>query len=304
MVNPPDLSGTDHGRPGAARPAAAAATDSVAAESLLVIAQHAARLAGEELTSRFGHAALLGTKSSVTDPVTEADRAAERTIRAVLNAARPTDGIVGEEDAVQVGTSGITWIVDPLDGTVNYLYGFEEWAVSIAAVDADGALAGVVYAPRFDQLYWATRGGGAWLGEQKLAARSTTELSQALVLIGLAYDATRRKEQFDEFGGLIDKVRDVRRGGSAALELCKVALGRADAYIDAPVMSWDVAAGALIAAEAGAISLIEERPLQRRHVAVTAPGVADALTAALLATDSGRATYATVRALFESQSAG
>jgi len=209
----------------------------------------------------------VATKSSATDPVSDADHAAEARIVAFLRAARPHDGIVAEEGSGGAGTTGVRWVVDPLDGTVNYLYGIPQWSVSIAALAPDGALAGVVYDPVRDELFAASRGGGAHLGERPIAASDLTEVSRALLATGYSYVADERREQARREARLIASVRDVRRFGSAALDLAWVACGRVDGYCESVGAVWDWAAGSLLVREAG--GLVTEVPGVRRD----APGI-------------------------------
>jgi myo-inositol-1(or 4)-monophosphatase len=198
------------------------------------------------------------SKSSPEDVVTFADREAEDFIRARLAEARPGDGFFGEESAATPSTTGITWVVDPIDGTVNYLYGIPAYAVSIAAVAGDPdpatwtALAGCVVNPELGEVFTASAGGGAFLGEQPLSVNTDVALTQALVGTGFAYSAELRVKQGVFITGLLGRVRDIRRAGSAALDLCSVAAGRLDAYVERGLNPWDHAAGALIAREAGA----------------------------------------------------
>ncbi|HWG26875.1 inositol monophosphatase family protein [Actinospica sp.] len=225
----------------------------VDARELLEVARAAAAEAGKLLVE--GRPADLGvaqTKSSPTDVVTEMDTAAERIIRAAIRRHRPEDGFLGEEGGSESGTSGVRWVVDPIDGTVNYLYGLPAWAVSIGA-EADGvALAGVVLAPQLGEEYTAVRGEGSWLGGRRLRANEPDGLAQSLVATGFGYRAERREVQGRIVAGLIGQVRDIRRGGSAALDLCSVATGRVDAYFERGTHAWDRSAGGLIAEEAGA----------------------------------------------------
>ncbi len=198
------------------------------------------------------------SKSAPEDVVTFADRESEDFIRARLAELRPDDGFFGEESAATPGTSGITWVVDPIDGTVNYLYDIPAYAVSIAAVEGDPdpaswtALAGCVVNPAIGEIFTASAGGGAFLGDRRLAVNSGVELSQALVGTGFSYSAETRLRQGEFVTGLLGRVRDIRRIGSAALDLCSVAAGRLDAYAERGLNPWDHAAGALIAREAGA----------------------------------------------------
>ncbi|NXY98384.1 inositol monophosphatase [Streptomyces sp. BR123] len=232
----------------------AGAPDGLAAE-LLEVAREAARAAGELLRDgRPADLAVAATKSSPIDVVTEMDLAAEELITRVLERRRPNDGLLGEEGADRPGTSGVRWIVDPLDGTVNYLYGLPSWSVSIAAEYEGETLAGVVAAPMRGETFHAVLGGGAWLGDTRLACRAAAPLDQALVATGFAYLQPRRAQQADVAQQVIPRVRDIRRGGSAAIDLCDVAAGRLDAYYERGLNPWDLAAGVLIAREAGALT--------------------------------------------------
>jgi myo-inositol-1(or 4)-monophosphatase len=223
-------------------------------EELLATARAAAAEAGRLLVD--GRPERLGvaqTKSSPTDVVTEMDTAAERAIRAAILGRRPDDGFLGEEGGSDPGVSGVRWVVDPIDGTVNYLYGLPQWAVSIGA-EVDGVpVAGVVLAPQLGEEYTAVRGGGAWLDGKRLQVREPEDLSRALVATGFGYRAERRAVQGRIVGGLLPRVRDIRRGGSAALDLCAVAVGRVDGYFERGTHDWDRAAGRLVATEAGAV---------------------------------------------------
>jgi myo-inositol-1(or 4)-monophosphatase len=192
------------------------------------------------------------TKSSTTDMVTEFDRQSERLIVDGILARRPHDGIVGEEGAHVHGTSGVEWLVDPIDGTTNYLYGIPAYSVSIAARDRDGLLAGAVHMPVLGETFHATRDGGAYLDSLVISCSPRVELSTALVATGFNYDPARRVEQGAVLQHVIGAVRDVRRIGSAAADLCYVACGRVDAFYERGLSPWDLAAGELIAAEAGA----------------------------------------------------
>jgi myo-inositol-1(or 4)-monophosphatase len=236
--------------------------------ALLELACSTAVAAGRLLLGRGGRAEVVATKSSPTDVVTEADQAAELLIRDVIGAARPHDRILGEEGGEDGGSgesSGVRWIVDPLDGTVNYLYGLPDWAVSIAAEAEGTVVAGAVFVPRRDELFSAGRGGGAWLswgaldvrgGDTpqpiRLACNTGVPLSRALVATGFGYAAGRRVVQGEVLAAVLPRVRDIRRGGSAAVDLCSVASGSVDAYYERGVNLWDIAAGSLIATEAGA----------------------------------------------------
>ena len=191
------------------------------------------------------------TKTSTTDPVSTADRASERLISDRVRAARPDDGLLGEERADdRAGTSGLRWVVDPLDGTVNYLYGIPQWSVSIAVEDDEGPVAGVVYDPSRDETFAAVRGGGAQLDDTPLRLVPTA-VGDALIATGFAYDPDVRRDQARLLGDLIGTVRDVRRFGSAALDLAWLAAGRWDGYVEFTLHRWDFSAGSLVVAEAG-----------------------------------------------------
>jgi len=232
---------------------------------LLELAVEAARTAGGLLLERSERGAerAVSSKTTPTDLVSEADFAAERAIRELLRERRPEDGFLGEEGGDESGASGLRWIVDPLDGTVNFLFGIPQWSVSVAVADGEGTLAGAVYDPNRDELFTAERGGGAQLasasGVAELRGRpagrsdgtADGELATAMVATGLAYDAGVRERQARVLAGLAGQVRDIRRLGSAALDLAWTAAGRYDAYFERSVKAWDVAAGELICRCAG-----------------------------------------------------
>lgn len=221
---------------------------------LLVLARDLAiRVGDTALAGRRNGLREVDTKSTPTDMVTEFDRATEVEIVSTLRRLRPHDGIVGEEGANHVGSTGITWFIDPIDGTTNFLYDLPMWAVSIAACDADGPLCGVVHAPALRETFTAQRGGGAELNGHPISCGAVTELSQALVATGFNYSAANRLKQAARFPRMIDKIRDVRRAGAASLDLCFVACGRYDAYFEEHLFPWDTAAGSVIASEAGAV---------------------------------------------------
>ncbi|MFG2226401.1 inositol monophosphatase family protein [Streptomyces sp. NPDC048644] len=224
-------------------------------DELLQLALEAARRAGQLL--RDGRPADLGvaaTKTSPIDVVTEMDLASEKLITEFLAERRPHDGFLGEEGASVEGSSGVRWVIDPVDGTVNYLYGLPSWAVSIAAEKDGESVAGVVAAPLRGETYHAVLGGGAFNNGERIRHRPAPPLSQALVGTGFGYLAERRAAQADVVRTLVPQVRDIRRGGSAAIDLCDVACGRLDAYYERGLNPWDLAAGDLIAREAGALT--------------------------------------------------
>jgi myo-inositol-1(or 4)-monophosphatase len=231
----------------------------VAAEELLDVAVEAARAAAAVLVERYEQAGGprdLQTKSTPTDLVSAADLEAERAIRAVLARRRPDDAILGEEGDDVAGTSGLRWVVDPLDGTVNYLFGLPQWCVSVACEDS----AGVILDPIRDECFEAVAGASATLGGERLRPSSREDLSTALVATGFAYDAGVRSRQAEVARDLIPRVADIRRMGSAALDLAWTAAGRYDAFYERGVSAWDVAAGTMLCAAAG----LEVRPLEAR----------------------------------------
>ncbi len=230
-----------------------------APDELLAIARTVAVEAGALiLEARRGAVSVAAAKSSSVDVVTQVDRDAEALIRGRLAELRPGDGFFGEESGAEGGTSGLTWVVDPIDGTVNYLYGIPHYAVSIAVVEGEPdpqswrAVAGVVINPASGELYTATAGGGAFLGGQSLRIADAVSLEQSLLATGFAYRAETRAEQGAAVARLLPHVRDIRRMGTASLDLCAVASGRVNAYFERTLNPWDHAAGALIATEAGA----------------------------------------------------
>ena len=229
-----------------------------------------------------GHSTAHTTKSTPTDPVTEFDRAAEALIVGELRARRPDDAIVGEEGASDPGTSGLEWHLDPIDGTANFVYDLPTWCTSVAVVDADGSLAGAVYAPVTDELFSAHRGGGATRNGRSVTVSGADRLERAMIATGFSYQAERRAVQAARVAGLLPQVRDIRRFGSAALDLCMVACGRVDAYVEEHLNSWDLAAGVLIAAEAGAVTTsLDGGAVHPGSVAVASPEVHSALLGAL-----------------------
>ena len=214
------------------------------------------------LSARRGRPTVVATKSSPTDVVTEMDQAAERLIRARILAERPADAILGEEGGQVGGGALVRWIVDPLDGTVNYLYGLPDWAVSIAAEVAGQVVAGAVCVPKQGALYGAVLGGGAWLARMTdltsadrvpLACTSGVPLHRALIATGFGYERPRREVQAEVLRSVLPRVRDIRRKGACAVDLCSLAAGNVDGYYERGVHEWDIAAGGLIAREAGAV---------------------------------------------------
>ncbi|MDP9393352.1 MAG: inositol monophosphatase [Actinomycetota bacterium] len=222
-------------------------------DELLAVALDAATQAGRLLVDRRPHAVgVTATKSSPTDVVTEMDTAAQDLIVRVLRAARPHDGILGEEGTDETGSTAVRWVVDPIDGTVNYLYGYPGWAVSVAAQVGGESVVGVVAVPAYGETFTAVRGRGAWCNATRLRRDAGPALDRALVATGFSYDASIRLRQATLLTGVLPRVRDIRRGGAAAVDLCLVACGRVDAYYESGTQLWDIAAGTLVATEAGA----------------------------------------------------
>jgi len=253
-------------------------------DELLGLAAEIAHEAGAGLRDAFGRLAdgalLISAKSTPTDLVSDADVATERLIRARLESARPDDAILGEEGDDRPGTSGLRWVVDPLDGTVNFLFGIPQWCVSIACEDGDGALAGVVFDPMRGETWAATRDGPATLDGAPIRAPARGSLATALVATGFGYAADVRESQARVVARLLPRVRDVRRLGAAALDLAWAAAGRYDAYYERGVKHWDVAAGALICAQAGlAVRELPPAPPADSGMLVAPPALVDELLA-------------------------
>jgi myo-inositol-1(or 4)-monophosphatase len=227
------------------------------AGELLATATDAARMAGALLLERFHDGAQreVTSKSTPTDLVSEADLAAERAIRELLFKRRPRDGFLGEEGGASAGSSGLRWVVDPLDGTVNFLFGIPQWCVSVAVQDDEGSLAGAIFDPCREELFTALRGASATLtspaGTHPLRSPLREDLATAMLATGFAYDERVRAAQADVFARVIPRVRDIRRFGSAALDLAWTAAGRYDAYYERTVKPWDIAAGTLVCEGAG-----------------------------------------------------
>lgn len=273
---------------------------------LLQIARDVARRAAETaLEMRADAIRNVSTKTSRTDVVTAADRAVERLVVASLRATRPGDSVLGEEygeahgepygepygGAGGVGAPGgpraVRWVLDPIDGTVNYLYGLAPYSVSLAAEIDGRVVCGVVREATTGQEWTAVRGGGAFRDGRRLAGSSLTDLAQALVATGFGYDAARRAHQARVLAGLLPLVRDVRRTGCASVDLCLAAEGRVDAYFEKGLNPWDYAAGGLIAAEAGlAVTGLRGAPPGPEFVLAAPPGVREALHERLVALDA------------------
>ncbi|MEV4346211.1 inositol monophosphatase family protein [Actinoplanes sp. NPDC049596] len=227
------------------------------------------------------------TKSTATDVVTAADKAVERQVIDALRELRPGDGVLGEEYGDAAGDSAVRWILDPIDGTVNYLYGLPQYAVSLAAEIGGEVVAGVVINAATGDEWTATKGGGAHRGDRHLKVTGPAELSQSLVGTGFGYDARRRAHQGRVLAELITRVRDIRRFGAAALDLCAVAEGTLDAYYEKGLNPWDHAAGGLIAQEAGAIVAgLEGAPPGLDMVVAAPPAIFQHLHDALVELDA------------------
>jgi myo-inositol-1(or 4)-monophosphatase len=218
--------------------------------------------------------------------VSAADRDAEALIHGVLREERPEDGLLGEEGGRERAASGRRWVVDPLDGTTNFLYGFPVWAVSVALEDADGGIVGAVFDPIRDELFSAERGAGASCnGERLHMGDRDTELGMALVATGFSYDAGRRAKQAHVMDRLLPATRDIRRAGAAALDLSWLAAGRVDAYYERGLNPWDWAAARLIVSEAGgAVADLDGDP---HGLAAASPSLLPQLTELLAAAEAG-----------------
>jgi myo-inositol-1(or 4)-monophosphatase len=216
------------------------------------VAQRAAAVAGELLLERFrGPARGVERKSSRTDLVSDADRDAEAAIEEILSAERPDDGLLAEEGSSTEAVSGRRWVVDPLDGTTNFLYGIPAWAVSIALEDTDGSALGLVLDPVRGETFTAIRGRGAACNGDPIRVSGEERLDTALVATGFSYGTQERSAQAAVLAEVIPRVRDIRRVGAAALDLCWVAAGRLDGYYERGLKHWDWAAASLLVAEAG-----------------------------------------------------
>ncbi|HWL37902.1 MAG TPA: inositol monophosphatase family protein [Frankiaceae bacterium] len=244
---------------------------------LRTLAERLATDAGALLLERLPYVRTVASKSTPTDVVSEVDKASEALIVAALRRERPDDAILAEEGTYDTGTTGLRWVVDPLDGTVNYLYRGAAFCTSVGVEDASGGVAGAVCDPQRGELFSALRGEGATLGGEPLRANDVTDLSQALVATGFSYAAADRAWQGRVLAEVLPHVRDIRRGGSCALDLCSVAAGRVDAYYELGPAPWDVCAGFVVAAEAGAVVHVGKAPDGRDLTVVAAPGIADAL---------------------------
>lgn len=232
----------------------------MSAQELLEIAKYVAQVSGEMvLERRQGHVEVADTKSTLNDVVTQVDRDSEQLIKDMLHSVRPQDGFLGEEGGSGESASGVTWVVDPIDGTVNFLYGIPHYAVSIAAVEGQpepdhwNVLAGVVFNPATGEMFHAAQGFGAHLGYRSISVSSPVPAENALLLTGFAYAERYRRAQGELMQEILPRVRDIRRLGTASLDLSYVAAGRANIYFERTLSPWDHAAGELIVREAGGV---------------------------------------------------
>jgi myo-inositol-1(or 4)-monophosphatase len=245
------------------------------ASQLRQIAESLARDAGDmALRGRKSGPLTATTKSSPIDMVTQFDKASEAMITAGLAVGRPDDAIIGEEGASKEGMSGITWHIDPIDGTTNFYFDLPMWAVSIGATDEHGPLAGAVYVPALGEMFSAARNEGATVNGSPIKVRDNNDIADALVCTGYSYRISEREIHAKRVADIVMKVRDIRRFGAAAVDLCFVACGRLDAYFEEHLHSWDLVAGQVIATEAGAIfSDYTGNPVTPSQVLAATPGV-------------------------------
>ena len=253
-------------------------------DDLLDLAQRAARQAGAFLVERFeAPASGISSKSSPTDLVSDADRASERLLMDLISTERPDDGFVTEESEGRESGTGIDWILDPLDGTVNFLFGIPWWCVSVAAADDRGAVVGAIYNPNLDEMFTGAREGGARLNESAIRVSDRDDISRALIGTGFSYDRKARELQAEVVARVIPTARDVRRAGSAALDLAHLACGRLDGFYEAPLELWDKAAGLLIVTEAGGLATTLPGPRGLTDGAIASgPGIHDELVKLVL----------------------
>jgi len=253
-------------------------------EALLEVALDAAKAAARHIVDArpLGPLEVTATKSSATDIVTVMDQQAERLVVERITAARPHDGFLGEEGAQVDGTSGVTWVIDPIDGTVNYLYEIPAYAVSVAARVGDEVVAGAVVNPVTGETWTAVRGQGACLDGLPIRVNVAPELAMALVATGFGYGPARRARQARVLLTVLPRVRDVRRAGAASLDLCALACGRVDAFYEQGLKAWDLAAGGLVAEEAGAtVGGLRGRPAGEVMVVAAPPGLFEELAGML-----------------------
>lgn len=264
--------------------------DLLAAHDLLPLAWSAATDTGRLLADQRPETLRTEAKSTPTDVVTHMDQLAEARIVARLLAERPDDGVLGEEGGERTGTSGVRWVLDPIDGTVNYLYRVPLWSVSVAAERDGEVVVGVICQPDLDVTYVAARGAGAWrvVGSraERLRVSDCADLGVGLVATGFAYDAATRAEQGAVAARVLPQVRDLRRSGSSTVDLCWVAAGLVDGYYERGLHPWDYSAGRLIAQEAGAVAAAPDGDPSSLLIVAT-PGIESALRG-LVSDDAGR----------------
>ena len=247
-------------------------------EQLERLAAQLARGAAQVVRAGSGDHVRVSVKSTATDLVTQVDRASETWLSSQLAHHRPDDAVLGEEGAAREGTSGVRWILDPIDGTVNFVLGIPQYAVSVAAEAEGEIVAGAVCNVASGELFHAHRGGGAWLDDLRLDGPREVPLARAVIGTGFAYDAALRARQARVAADVLPLVADIRRLGAAALDLCYVAAGRLDGYFEAGLNIWDYAAGGLVAAESGCVSSgLRGRPSSPEFYAVAAPSLAPEL---------------------------
>jgi myo-inositol-1(or 4)-monophosphatase len=258
-------------------------TSDIELHGILELARTAAHEAGVLIGARPVSGLQPISKSSPTDLVTEMDRASEQLILQMIIDCRPDDGIIAEEGSSKPSRSGISWLIDPIDGTTNYLRGIPNYAISIAATDGDEVLAGVVYDPTLEETFTATRRHGAALNDTPIAC-ADTPLAEAIIGTGFSYSSSRRARQAKVLQSILPAVGDIRRPGSAAVSLCWVACGRLDAFFEAHLQPWDFAAGVLIAREAGANFEVTDDYTDGSLIVVSAPSVTSGLRQILIHT--------------------
>ena len=262
-----------------------------APEALLELATAVARDAAALVLAELRTAReLVATKSTATDMVTEVDRRSEALIVERLLGERPDDGILGEEGSTRDGTTGVRWVIDPLDGTTNYLYGYPGFGVAIAAVGPDGPLVGVVADPVHGERFTAARGLGSQRDGERLRRDGGPVLGSALVATGFSYEPARRRAQAEVLTQVLPQIRDIRRGGAAAVDLCWSACGRVDAFYERGLAPWDLAAGSLIAAEAGLlVGDLDGGPASAAFALAAPPGLFEPLAELLREAGAGQA---------------
>lgn len=270
---------TDPGSPNSVPPNSAP-PNSALLDDLLALAVDLAAAAA--VRHQRGEAGRVDTKSSHSDPVTDVDRDSERLIVSGITRARPDDGLLGEEGASREGTSGLTWVIDPLDGTVNYVYGMPSHAVSIAVEHHGTPVVAVVHDTAHDDIFTARRGGGAHRNGAPIRVSATERLADTLLGTGFSYHAAQRRLQGRVLADLIGEVRDIRRVGSCAVDLCWTAMGRLDAFYETGPQRWDVSAGLLIIREAGGVATYDE---STRRILGAPPSVWNDLHAAVEAAE-------------------